>query len=244
MDSLSSGFARELIWRSVAADKLAVARKPRQTPLKPRLRTKTPAPAAVAIVVRRGAQRRFEALRRKIADLPAVVTWDRRQRSGERHPNRLRSTNGRPNGGRSRHSPGRSPISSSWSVQRASLRHTGVPKGQNPRLTRKNRAATPVLTGAGRQSSYSPSNGNTMALESMVREEIRSPNRLKVPVMHRRPPTFRTLSRAVRSKSRREKHTQRQRNQVSGPCAMGTWPAAASPHRARTCCHIQNRERP
>ena len=32
----------------------------------------------VAIIVRRGATRRFEALSRKTADLPVVVSWDRR----------------------------------------------------------------------------------------------------------------------------------------------------------------------
>ena len=30
------------------------------------------------IIVRRGALRRFDALKRKTADLPVVVTWDRR----------------------------------------------------------------------------------------------------------------------------------------------------------------------
>jgi len=33
---------------------------------------------AIEIVVRRGALRRFDALKRKTADLPVVVTWDRR----------------------------------------------------------------------------------------------------------------------------------------------------------------------
>jgi hypothetical protein len=33
---------------------------------------------SVGIVVRRGALRRFEALARKTADLPVVVSWDRR----------------------------------------------------------------------------------------------------------------------------------------------------------------------
>jgi hypothetical protein len=32
----------------------------------------------VGIIVRRGASRRFESLRRKTADLPVVVSWDRR----------------------------------------------------------------------------------------------------------------------------------------------------------------------
>ena len=43
------------------------------------LQTGTLSPEAVGIVVRRGAQRRFTALKQKTADLPAVVLWDRRQ---------------------------------------------------------------------------------------------------------------------------------------------------------------------
>ena len=43
------------------------------------LQTGTPSPEAVGIVVRRGAQRRFTALKQKTANLPAVVLWDRRQ---------------------------------------------------------------------------------------------------------------------------------------------------------------------
>lgn len=37
-----------------------------------------PAAEPVEIVVRRGALRRFDALKRKTAELPVVVTWDRR----------------------------------------------------------------------------------------------------------------------------------------------------------------------
>jgi hypothetical protein len=33
----------------------------------------------IRMVVRRGAVRRFEALKKQTADLPVVVTWDRRQ---------------------------------------------------------------------------------------------------------------------------------------------------------------------
>jgi hypothetical protein len=36
-------------------------------------------PVTTEIVVRRGALRRYDALTRKTADLPVVVTWDRRQ---------------------------------------------------------------------------------------------------------------------------------------------------------------------
>jgi hypothetical protein len=37
------------------------------------------APKPVGIVVRRGAQRRFDGLTQKAAGLPVVVSWDRRQ---------------------------------------------------------------------------------------------------------------------------------------------------------------------
>lgn len=47
--------------------------------MKDQLQAGTPSPGAVGIVVRRGAQRRFTALKQKTADLPAVVLWDRRQ---------------------------------------------------------------------------------------------------------------------------------------------------------------------
>jgi hypothetical protein len=48
----------------------------------------------VAIVVRRGALRRFDALTRKAADLPVVVSWDRRttdRRTSESAPGDPRS---------------------------------------------------------------------------------------------------------------------------------------------------------
>jgi len=35
-------------------------------------------PGAIEIVVRRGAMRRFDALKTRTSDLPVVVTWDRR----------------------------------------------------------------------------------------------------------------------------------------------------------------------
>jgi hypothetical protein len=37
-------------------------------------------PKPIRMVVRRGAIRRFEALKQQTADLPVVVSWDRRQR--------------------------------------------------------------------------------------------------------------------------------------------------------------------
>ena len=53
----------------------------------------------VGIVVRRGALRRFDALTRKTADLPVVVSWDRRtghrRASGESAPVERRSTDRR-----------------------------------------------------------------------------------------------------------------------------------------------------
>jgi hypothetical protein len=45
----------------------------KQRPLKPSSRK------PVGIVVRRGAQRRFDGLIRKTAELPVVVSWDRRK---------------------------------------------------------------------------------------------------------------------------------------------------------------------
>jgi hypothetical protein len=44
-----------------------------------RARSTKEAPAApTEIVVRRGALRRFDALKRKTADLPVIISWDRR----------------------------------------------------------------------------------------------------------------------------------------------------------------------
>jgi hypothetical protein len=37
-------------------------------------------PKPIRMVVRRGAIRRFDALKQQTAELPVVVTWDRRQR--------------------------------------------------------------------------------------------------------------------------------------------------------------------
>ena len=42
------------------------------------------------IVVRRGALRRFDALKRKTADLPVVITWDRRQTNRRETPGDVR----------------------------------------------------------------------------------------------------------------------------------------------------------
>ena len=46
--------------------------KARQAPARP-------SKVTTEIVVRRGALRRFDTLKRKTSDLPVVVTWDRRQ---------------------------------------------------------------------------------------------------------------------------------------------------------------------
>jgi hypothetical protein len=58
-----------------------------------------PKKKSVGIVVRRGALRRFDALTRKTADLPAVVSWDRRtatrRASREPAPVELRSSDRR-----------------------------------------------------------------------------------------------------------------------------------------------------
>jgi hypothetical protein len=45
-------------------------------------RPRAPKPPTTEIVVRRGALRRFDALKQKTEGLPVVITWDRRQ--GER----------------------------------------------------------------------------------------------------------------------------------------------------------------
>lgn len=71
---LVRGFAED--WTQ-AADKSRMPRTPKKTSRKRRIQTKTAA-APVGIVVRRGAHRRYEALTQKTADLPAVVSWDRR----------------------------------------------------------------------------------------------------------------------------------------------------------------------
>jgi len=60
-----------------AADKAAVTRKHTKTAQKQRP-SKASAREPVGIVVRRGALRSFDRLTRKIADLPVVVSWDRR----------------------------------------------------------------------------------------------------------------------------------------------------------------------
>jgi hypothetical protein len=44
-----------------------------------KLRPLNPSPKPIGIVVRHGAQRRFDRLTRKTAELPVVVSWDRRQ---------------------------------------------------------------------------------------------------------------------------------------------------------------------
>ena len=41
--------------------------------------TKSPLPNPIGIIVRRGARKRFEALKQKTAELPVVVKWDRRK---------------------------------------------------------------------------------------------------------------------------------------------------------------------
>jgi hypothetical protein len=56
-----------------------MAPTPKKAALKRRPQTRASSSGAVGIVVRRGADRRFDALKRKIASLPAVVSWDRRR---------------------------------------------------------------------------------------------------------------------------------------------------------------------
>jgi hypothetical protein len=62
--------------RMRTADKRAVAPRTRKTLVKkPSRRASSD---AVGIIVRRGALKRFDTLKTKTADLPVVVTWDRR----------------------------------------------------------------------------------------------------------------------------------------------------------------------
>jgi hypothetical protein len=63
-------------YRMRTADKRAVAPRTRKTLVKkPSRRASSD---AVGIIVRRGALKRFDTLKKKTADLPVVVTWDRR----------------------------------------------------------------------------------------------------------------------------------------------------------------------
>ena len=57
-----------------------------------RPRAKAPSPKPIGIVVRRGALRRFDALTRKTAGLPVVVSWDRRQVDGRASSERSQPT--------------------------------------------------------------------------------------------------------------------------------------------------------
>ena len=64
-----------------------MAGKPKRTTLRRERATKKDSP--LGIVVRRGALRRFDALKRKAAGLPVVVTWDRRQDERRTSPNNV-----------------------------------------------------------------------------------------------------------------------------------------------------------
>lgn len=61
------------------ADKPAVPRKSTKPAQKRPSEMHEPSRKPVGIVVRRGALRRFNTLLRETAELPAVVSWDRRQ---------------------------------------------------------------------------------------------------------------------------------------------------------------------
>ncbi len=65
-----------------------MASRPKHAPGRPQ--TKQPS-TPVGIVVRRGALRRFDVLKRKTAELPVVVSWDRRKedRRGSTEPRRV-----------------------------------------------------------------------------------------------------------------------------------------------------------
>src|SRR2546426_4516231 len=51
---------------------------PKTSPAERRPAAPRKKPGAIEIVVRRGAMRRFDALKTRTSDLPVVVTWDRR----------------------------------------------------------------------------------------------------------------------------------------------------------------------
>jgi hypothetical protein len=79
---------------AIHADTSAVPRKHTKGPEKPES-LKPSSPAPVGIVVRRGAQRRFQALTRKTSELPVVVSWDRRRRDRRRSSQRVQDTDQR-----------------------------------------------------------------------------------------------------------------------------------------------------
>jgi hypothetical protein len=60
-----------------------VPSKPKRAPRRKRAQEKTPPTAPTTIVVRRGALRRFDSMRKKVAGLPVNLVWDRRV-NGER----------------------------------------------------------------------------------------------------------------------------------------------------------------
>jgi len=63
-----------------------MATKTERSP-RPRTASKTEKPSsAVEIVVRRGAARRFDALKNQTTELPVVVSWDRRATDRRRAP--------------------------------------------------------------------------------------------------------------------------------------------------------------
>ena len=64
-------------WHTVSADKFGVPRRYPNT-VEQRRSRKTSSRKPVGIVVRRGALQRFDSLTRKTAELPVVVSWDRR----------------------------------------------------------------------------------------------------------------------------------------------------------------------
>jgi hypothetical protein len=72
-------------YQTIAADKPAMARKYTKTAAKRRPLKSSQKP--IGIVVRHGALRRFDQLTRKTAELPVVVSWDRRQ-ADRRPPSR------------------------------------------------------------------------------------------------------------------------------------------------------------
>lgn len=65
--------------------------------------TSAPAPKPVRLIVRRGAQRRYEQLKHKTADMQVDVTWDRRE--GDRRQTPAAADSERRKSDRRQHEP-------------------------------------------------------------------------------------------------------------------------------------------
>ena len=92
--TMSRVSAPSLSNRTIAADKSVVPRKHTKTEEKQRS-LKSSSRKPVGVIVRRGAQRRFDSLTKKTAGLPVVVSWDRRQGDRRASPQPFEDTDQR-----------------------------------------------------------------------------------------------------------------------------------------------------